>query len=399
LEELKIKGGIVMIRFASRTQTMGTEGAFEVLARAKELEKMGKEVFHFEIGEPDFDTPENIKKAAIDALKKGYTHYTPAFGLFEIREAVAKYITKTREFEVKSDNVIVTAGAKPAIVYAVLSLVEKGEEVIYPDPGYPIYSSAVKIAEAKAVPLPLLEEKDFRFDLSDLEKRVTDKTRMIIINSPHNPTGGILTIDDFYGIRDIIGNRDVYILADEIYSRIVYDGEFVSITKIKELRDKVILIDGFSKTYAMTGWRLGYAVADPEIIKMIAKYVINNYSCPTAFVQIAGIEALEGDQSAVDYMVKEFKERRDIIVEGLNSIKGVKCLLPKGAFYVFPNVKSFGKSSKEIQNYLLNEYGIACLPGTSFGEYGEGYLRFSYAASKDSIKKAIIVLKEAFERL
>lgn len=388
-----------MIKFAKRTFTMGTEGAFEVLAKAKALEREGKEVFHFEIGEPDFDTPENIKNAAIEALKKGYTHYTPSTGLMEIRSSVANYISKTRGIEVKPEEVIVTAGAKPAIVYSVLSLVEEGEEVIYPDPGYPIYSSAAKIAEAKLVPLPLIEEKNFRFDLNDLEKRVSDKTRMIIINSPHNPTGGILTLDDFYGIRDIIKNRDIFILADEIYSRIVYDGEFVSITRVKELRERTIIIDGFSKTYAMTGWRLGYGVANPDIINMISKYVINNYSCPTAFVQIAGIEALEGDQSSVDKMVKEFKERRDLIVKGLNEIPGVSCKVPNGAFYVFPNVKSFGKTSKEIQDYLLNEYGIACLPGTSFGENGEGYLRFSYATDKESIKKALIKLKEAFNKL
>lgn len=388
-----------MIRFAERTSKMGSEGAFEVLAKAKALEREGKDVYHFEIGEPDFDTPENIKKAAIDALNKGYTHYTPSTGLIEIRQAVANYISRTRGFDVKPEEVVVTAGAKPAIVYSILSLVEKGEEVIYPDPGYPIYNSAARMAEAKLVPLPLLEEKDFRFDLSDLEKRVTDKTRVIVINSPQNPTGGILTTDDFYGIRDIIGNKDIFILADEIYSRIVYEGEFVSITKVKELKDRTIIIDGFSKTYAMTGWRLGYGVGNPDIINMISKYVINNYSCATAFVQIAGIEALEGDQSAVDYMVKEFKERRDIIVQGLNEIEGVKCILPKGAFYVFPNVKSFGKSSKEIQNYLLTEHGIASLPGTSFGEYGEGYLRFSYATSKENIKKALIKLKEAFSKL
>lgn len=388
-----------MIRFAERTLKMGSEGAFEVLAKAKALEREGKEVYHFEIGEPDFDTPENIKKAAVDALNKGYTHYTPSAGLIEIRQAVANYISRTRGFDVKPEEVVVTAGAKPAIVYSILSLVEKGEEVIYPDPGYPIYNSAARMAEAKLVPLPLLEEKDFRFDLNDLEKRVTDKTRVIVINSPQNPTGGILTLDDFYGIRDIIGNKDIFILADEIYSRIVYEGEFVSITKVKELRDRTIIIDGFSKTYAMTGWRLGYAVGNPDIINMISKYVINNYSCPTAFVQIAGIEALEGDQSAVNYMVKEFKERRDIIVQGLNEIDGVSCKFPKGAFYVFPNVKSFGKSSKEIQNYLLTEHGIASLPGTSFGEYGEGYLRFSYATSKENIKKALIKLKEAFSKL
>lgn len=388
-----------MIRFAERTSMMGTEGAFEVLARAKVLEREGKEVYHLEIGEPDFDTPENIKKAAFDALNKGYTHYTPSTGLFEIRQAIANYISRTRGFDVKPEEVIVTAGAKPVIVYSILSLVEKGEEVIYPDPGYPIYNSAARMAEAKLVPLPLLEDKDFKFDLSDLEKRVTNKTRVIVINSPHNPTGGILTLDDFYGIRDIIRNKDIYIVADEIYSRIVYEGEFVSITKVKELRDRTIIIDGFSKTYAMTGWRLGYGIANPDIINMIAKYVTNSYSCPTAFVQIAGIEALEGDQSAVDYMVKEFKERRDIIVKGLNEIKGVTCKLPKGAFYVFPNIKSFGKSSNEIHNYLLNEHGIACLPGTSFGGFGEGYLRFSYATSKENIKKALLKLNEAFSKV
>ena len=387
------------VKFAERTKTMGTEGAFEVLAKAKKLEAEGREILHFEIGEPDFDTPMNIKDAAIDALKNGYTHYTPSSGLMETRKAIADYVSKTRGFDVKPEQVIVTVGAKPAITFSILSLVNPGEEVIYPDPGYPIYNAATLLAEGKPVPLPLLEEKDFRFSLDDLEKRITDKTRVIVLNSPQNPTGGVLTREDFEGIAEIIGDREIYILSDEIYSRILYEGEFVSITVVEKIRDRVILVDGFSKTYAMTGWRLGYAVTRPEIIDMLSKYAINVYSCPTSFVQMAGVEALTGPQDEVSVMVKEFNERRDIFVEGLNEIPGVSCKLPKGAFYVFPNIKSFGKTSKEVADFLLNEAGVAALPGTAFGEYGEGYLRFSYATSKDNIRKGLEKMREAFKRL
>lgn len=387
------------VKFAERTKTMGTEGAFEVLAKARKLEAGGREILHFEIGEPDFDTPMNIKNAAIDALNNGYTHYTPSSGLMEIRKAVADYISKTRGFDVKPEQVVVTVGAKPAITFSILSLVNPGEGVVYPDPGYPIYNAAALLAEAKPVPLPLLEEKDFRFSPDDLEKRITDKTKLIVINSPQNPTGGVLTREDFEDIAEIIGDREIYILSDEIYSRILYEGEFVSVTSVEKIRDRVILVDGFSKTYAMTGWRLGYAVARPEIVNMIAKYAINVYSCPTAFVQMAGIEALNGPQDEAEKMVKEFNERRDIFVKGLNEIPGVSCKLPKGAFYVFPNIKSFGKTSKEVADFLLNEAGVAALPGTAFGKYGEGYLRFSYATSKENIRKGLEKMKESLKKL
>jgi len=386
--------------FADRMASLGTETAFEVLARAKALERQGKEIIHLEIGEPDFDTPKNIKEAAVKALYAGYTHYVPAAGIPELREAIAEYISKTRKIPVDPEEVVVTPGAKPIMFFAILACVDRGEEVLYPNPGFPIYESMINFVGAKPVPLPLLEENDFRLDHEYVKEKITKKTKMIILNSPENPTGGVLTKEDLKVIADCIANRDdVIVLSDEIYSRIIYEGTHESIASLPGMKEKTIILDGFSKTYAMTGWRLGYGVMRKDIAEKITQLMINSNSCTCAFVQMAGVEALKGPQDSVEKMVAEFRKRREVIVEGLNNIKGITCKKPKGAFYVFPNIKGIGKKSKEFSDYLLNEAGVAVLPGTSFGKYGEGYLRISFANSVENIKKALDRISKAVEKL
>jgi aspartate aminotransferase len=386
--------------FADRMASLGTETAFEVLARAKALERQGKEIIHLEIGEPDFDTPKNIKEAAVKALYAGYTHYVPAAGIPELREAIAEYISKTRKIPVDPEEVVVTPGAKPIMFFAILACVDRGEEVLYPNPGFPIYESMINFVGAKPVPIPLLEENDFRLDHEYVKEKITKKTKMIILNSPENPTGGVLTKEDLKVIADCIANRDdVIVLSDEIYSRIIYEGTHESIASLPGMKEKTIILDGFSKTYAMTGWRLGYGVMRKDIAEKITQLMINSNSCTCAFVQMAGVEALKGPQDSVEKMVAEFRKRREVIVEGLNNIKGITCKKPKGAFYVFPNIKGIGKKSKEFSDYLLNEAGVAVLPGTSFGKYGEGYLRISFANSVENIKKALDRISKAVEKL
>lgn len=386
--------------FAKRMASLGTETAFEVLARAKALERQGKEIIHLEIGEPDFDTPKNIKEAAVKALYAGYTHYVPAAGIPELREAIAEYISKTRNIPVDPEEVVVTPGAKPIMFFAILACVERGEEVLYPNPGFPIYESMINFVGAKPVPIPLKEENDFRLDHEYVKAKITKKTKMIILNSPENPTGGILTREDLKVIADCIANReDVIVLSDEIYSRIIYEGTHESIASLPGMREKTIILDGFSKTYAMTGWRLGYGVMRKDLAEKITQLMINSNSCTCAFVQMAGVEALKGPQDSVEKMVAEFRKRREVIVSGLNNIKGITCKKPKGAFYVFPNIKGTGKKSKEFSDYLLNEAGVAVLPGTSFGKYGEGYLRISFANSIENIKKALDRISKAVEKL
>ncbi|MEM2202086.1 MAG: pyridoxal phosphate-dependent aminotransferase [Candidatus Bathyarchaeia archaeon] len=386
--------------FAKRMASLGTETAFEVLARAKALEKQGKEIIHLEIGEPDFDTPQNIKEAAVKALYAGYTHYVPAAGIPELREAIAEYISKTRNIPVDPEEVVVTPGAKPIMFFAILACVERGEEVLYPNPGFPIYESMINFVGAKPVPIPLKEENDFRLDHEYVKAKITKKTKMIILNSPENPTGGILTREDLKVIADCIANRDdVIVLSDEIYSRIIYEGTHESIASLPGMKEKTIILDGFSKTYAMTGWRLGYGVMRKDLAEKITQLMINSNSCTCAFVQMAGVEALKGPQDSVEKMVAEFRKRREVIVSGLNNIKGITCKKPKGAFYVFPNIKGTGKKSKEFSDYLLNEAGVAVLPGTSFGKYGEGYLRISFANSVENIKKALDRISKAVEKL
>jgi aspartate/methionine/tyrosine aminotransferase len=377
-------------------ETLGTETAFEVLAKAKALEKLGKDVVHLEIGEPDFDTPKNIKEAAVKALNAGYTHYGPSAGIPELRETIAQYISKTRGIKADSDEVVVTPGAKPIMFFSILALVNPGEEVLYPNPGFPIYESVVNFVGAKPVPIPLKEENDFRLDPEYVKEKITKKTKMIILNSPENPTGGVLTREDLKVIADCVADRDdVLVLSDEIYGRIIYEGKHESIASLPGMKEKTILLDGFSKTYAMTGWRLGYGVMRKDLAQKVAQLQTNSNSCTCTFTQIAGIEALKGPQNEVEKMVAEFKKRREVIVSGLNDIKGITCKKPRGAFYVFPNITGTGMDCRKLGDYLLNEAGVAVLPGTSFGKYGEGYLRLSFANSVENLKKALDRISKA----
>ncbi len=380
---------------AERMSRLGTETAFEVLSRAKAMEAQGREIVHLEIGEPDFDTPKNIIEAAVKALRGGFTHYGPSAGMPEARKVFAQFITEDRGVEVSPENVVITPGAKPILFFTIMALAGKGDEVIYPNPGFPIYESVINFSGAKAVPIPLREEKKFSFDLDEMRELVNEKTKLIIINSPQNPTGGVLTPEDMKGIAELADKYDAFILSDEVYSKMVYEGEHVSIYDYPEVKERTILLEGHSKTYAMTGWRLGYAVMNVSLAEQIAKLQTNSNSCTSSFIQMAGIEALTGPQDESRKMMAEFKARRDLIVDGLNEIPGFSCLSPKGAFYVFPNITGTGMKSKQIEEHLLEKAGVAGLSGTSFGEYGEGYLRFSYANSQENLKKALEKIKEA----
>jgi aspartate/methionine/tyrosine aminotransferase len=378
---------------------LGTETAFEVLARAKALEAHGREIVHLEIGEPDFDTPRNIVDAGVTALRSGYTHYGPSAGLMEAREAISSYFSKDRGVLVGPDNVVITPGAKPILFFAILALVNPGDEVIYPDPGFPIYESVISFFGAKAVPLPLREERQFTFDAADLEARLSSKTRMIILNSPHNPCGSMLSREDLRQVAEIAMKRNLWVISDEIYSKITYEEKHESITQFPGMLERTIVVDGFSKAYAMTGWRLGYGIMPKDVTPHIARLMTNSNSCTASFCQIAGIEALKGPQHDRDSMVAEFRRRRDFIVEGLNSIDGIHCVEPKGAFYVFPNVKALGLSSAKLQNRLLEEAGVAALSGTAFGPEGEGYIRFSYANSKENIARALEKIESLLQKV
>ena len=387
------------MKLASRLNRLGTETAFDVLVKAKALEAQGREIIHLEIGEPDFRTPSHIIHAASEALDQGYTHYCASAGLQELREAIAAEISRSRSVKVDPDWVVVTPGAKPIMFYLILALVEEGDEVIYPNPGFPIYESMINFVGGTPVPLPLQEKYDFRFDVNDLLSKVSPRTKLIIINSPQNPTGGLLTKSDLEAIAGIAIRRDIMILSDEIYSRIIYAGSHLSIASLPGMLERTIILDGFSKTYAMTGWRLGFGVMPPGLQAHISKLVTNSVSCTPPFTQRAGLEALASAQSEVHHMVAEFRRRRDFIVKGLNEISGIRCLCPSGAFYAFPNIQSFGKKSSDLADYLLQEAGVAVLSGTSFGQYGEGYLRISYANSIENLGKAIDRIKEATRRL
>jgi len=379
-------------------ESLGTETAFEVLAKAKALEKQGKHIVHLEIGEPDFDTPKNIREAGIKAINAGYTHYGPSAGIPELREVIAQYISKTRGVKADPDEVVVTPGAKPIMFFTILACVNPGDEVLYPNPGFPIYESVVNFVGAKPVPIPLKEENDFRLDPEYVKGKITKKTKMIILNSPENPTGGVLTREDLKVIADCIADRDdVQVLSDEIYSRLIYEGKDESIASLPGMKDKTIILDGFSKTYAMTGWRLGYGVMRKDLAQKVAQLMTNSNSCTCTFTQIAGIEALKGPQDEVEMMVGEFKRRREVIVSGLNNIKGITCKKPRGAFYVFPNITRTGMDCRKLGDYLLNDAGVAVLPGTSFGKYGEGYLRLSFANSIENIKKALDRIEKALQ--
>ena len=382
------------LRLASRMSRLGTETAFEVLNRARQLEKQGKEIIHLEIGEPDFDTPANVIEAGVDALHKGWTHYGPAAGLPDLRQIIADYISRTRKVPVSSEEVVVVPGGKPIIFFTILALIDAGDEVIYPNPGFPIYESMINYSLGKAIPIPLREERDFSVDVKELASLITDRTKLIILNSPHNPTGGVLTRKDIFEVAEAIGDRNILILSDEIYSRLIYDGDHFSIMSVPGFKERTILLDGFSKTYAMTGWRMGYGVMRPDLAVHISRLVTNSNSCTASFTQIAGVEALRGDQSSVDKMSAEFKRRRDAFVAGLNQIKGFSCRTPKGAFYTFPNITKTGWSSKKLADALLEQAGVAGLSGTAFGEYGEGYLRFSVANSLENLNKALARIEE-----
>jgi len=383
------------MRYAERMKRLGQETAFMVLARAKELEAQGKSMVHLEIGEPDFDTPSNICDAAVNALREGYTHYGPSAGLPEFRECIAEYISRDRGIEVGPKNVVVTPGGKPVMFFAILACVNEGDEVIYPNPGFPIYESMINFVGGVPVPLKLREDRGFRMDVADLERLITPRTKMLIVNSPHNPTGSVLTREDVAAIADIARDRDFFILSDEIYSKTIYEGEHVSLASYPELLDRVIILDGFSKTYAMTGWRLGYGVMNTELAAHMEKLMNNANSCTASFIQRAGIEGLTGPQDEARRMVDEFRKRRDVIVEGLNKIEGFKCLKPEGAFYVFPNITGTGMKSKELEEFCMEEAGVAVLSGTAFGSYGEGYIRFSYANSIPQIEEALSRIEKA----
>ncbi len=385
------------MKLATRMSRLGTETAFEVLVRARALEAQGRDVVHLEVGEPDFDTPANIIEAGANALRTGWTHYGPAAGQPELRTAIATYLNSTRGTAYDAANIVVTPGGKPIMFFVILALLEAGDEAIYPNPGFPIYESMINFVGAKAVPSPILESRNFALDVDQLPSLITPKTKLLIINSPANPTGGVLSREEIARIAELAVEHDLTVLADEIYAEILYEGEHVSIASMPGMAERTIILDGFSKTYAMTGWRLGYGAMPVEFAQVIANLMVNSNSCTSMAVQRAGLEALTGPQDDVRAMVAAFRRRRDLIVDGLNAIDGISCLRPKGAFYVFPNIAGVGMKSKAFADLLLNDFGVAGLSGTAFGQYGEGYLRLSYANSEENLNKALERIAAAVE--
>ena len=379
---------------------LGSESAFQVLARAKAIEATGRRVVHMEIGEPDFDTPAHIKEAGIQAIRDNFSHYSPSAGIPELRDTIAEYASRFRGLAepFTRDNVVVGAGAKPIIWNLLSALLDPGDELLYADPAYPAYASAASYLEAKAIPVHLLESRNWRLDLDELAAKITPKTKALVINSPHNPTGGVLTRADLVTIAELAQKHDFLVIADEIYSRNIYGPTFESIAALDGMRDRTVIIDGFSKAYAMTGWRLGYCIAPKEIAETVTLFNNNTFSCVATFVQRAGIVALTGDDTPVQQMNATFRERRDAIVAGLNAIPGVSCTVPEGAFYAFPNVSQITRDDKHLAQWLLDNAGVACLGGSSFGPAGQGYLRFSYAASLDDIGWALAQLRDALPR-
>jgi aspartate aminotransferase len=377
------------VRLADRMGRLGTESAFEVLVRARALELTGAKVIHLEIGEPDFDTPPHIVAAAADALAKGHTHYVPAPGIPELRAAVAAFLERTGRLRTSPDRVVVTPGAKPIMFFTILALCQEGDEVLYPDPGFPMYESIAAFAGARPVPVPLREEHGFRMDPDELASLVTDRTRLVILNSPHNPCGSMLTRDDVEAIARVALEHDLVVLSDEVYTAIRYGGDCPSVLQVEGMAERTVLLDGWSKSFAMTGWRLGFGVLPPALVEPVTRLVVNSVSCTSAFSQHAAIAALEGPSAPVEQMVAAFRERRAVIVAGLNRIPGISCLEPEGAFYVFPRVRDLGLPAAELADLLLVRGGVACLPGTAFGAHGEGYLRFSYANSVERIREAL----------
>ena len=387
-----------MIHLAERMSRIGTESAFEVLVKAKALEKEGKNVVHLEIGQPDFPTPPHVVAAGKRALDEGWTGYGPTAGFPDFREMIAAYISRTRGISVGADHVCVVPGGKPIMFFTMMAVLEAGDEVIYPNPGFPIYESVIEFLGAKAVPMPLVESRGFSFDLDAFEAKLSPRTKMVVLNSPANPTGGVIPKADLARIADLLRDRDVLILSDEIYSRIFYEEEPESITQFDGMVEKTCILDGFSKTYSMTGWRLGYGVMPGWLADAVNLLMVNSNSCTASFTQRAGMAALEGPQDGVTAMVEEFRRRRDAIVAGLNRIPGFRCTVPAGAFYAFPNISGTGLSSREMADLLLYEAGVACLSGTAFGSFGEGYLRFSYANSLENIEEALSRIARVSER-
>jgi aspartate aminotransferase len=389
------------VKLARRMERLGTETAFSVLAKAKALEAEGREIIHLEIGEPDFDTPPHVVEAGCKALREGHTHYTPTAGIPELREAIAVDVARSRGIDVGPEQVVVTPGGKPIMFFTILALVEEEEEVLLPNPAFPIYESMVNFVGGRPVFVPLRQENGFRFDLDEFRAGLSERTRLVILNSPANPTGGVLTADDIAGLADILRERpDVYILSDEIYSRLLYTDEFASIASEPGLGPdgRTIILDGFSKTYAMTGWRLGYGVMPEPLAEEVAKLQVNSNSCTSAATQQAGLAALQGPQDAVGSMLAEFRARRDLIVDGLNELPGVECITPQGAFYAFPRITETGSSADKLADLLLDDAGVACLSGTAFGRHGEGHLRLSYANSRENISRALQRMGEVLSR-
>ncbi|MGA2168034.1 MAG: pyridoxal phosphate-dependent aminotransferase [Terracidiphilus sp.] len=374
---------------ARRMSRLGTETAFEVLNKARALERQGKSIIHLEIGEPDFSTPANVVEAAVDALRGGWTHYGPSAGLPELRQTIADYVSRTRAVEISPDEVVVVPGGKPIMFFTMLALIEDGDEVIYPNPGFPIYESMINYVGGKAVPIQLREERDFAMDVNELAPLITGRTKLIILNSPQNPTGGVIERKDIEQVTETIGERNILVLSDEIYSRLQFEGEPFSIMSVPGMKQSTILLDGFSKTYAMTGWRIGYGVMRADLAVHITRLMTNSNSCTASFTQMAGIEALRGDQSPVGRMCAEFQRRSEVFVAGLNKINGFSCRMPKGAFYVFPSITGTGWASKPLADALLDQAGVAALSGTAFGQFGEGYLRFSVANSLENLEQAL----------
>jgi aspartate/methionine/tyrosine aminotransferase len=377
------------MKLAERMDRILVETAFEVLVRARALEAKGRSVIHLEIGEPDFRTPRHIVEAAKQALDEGWTHYGPTQGYPELRETIASYICRTRGIRVGAQNVCVVPGGKPIIFFPMLALLGPGDEVIYPNPGFPIYESMIRFLGATPVPMPLVEERGFSFDLNLFEDKLNDRTKLVILNSPQNPTGGVIPPDDIGHIAALVRDRDLLVLSDEIYSRICYGDAPVSIATHSGMLEKTIILDGFSKTYAMTGWRMGYGIMPEWLVEAVNKLMVNSNSCTASFTQRAGIAALNGPQDEVTRMVEEFRRRRNAFCAGLAGIPGFRCTCPEGAFYAFPNIEGTGYDSKELADSLLTEAGVACLSGTAFGEYGEGYLRLSYANSYENLLEAV----------
>jgi aspartate/methionine/tyrosine aminotransferase len=387
------------IRASLAASRLGTESAFDVLARARELEALGHEVVHMEIGEPDFDTPDNVKDAGVRAIRENFSHYSPSAGIPDLRDAIAEYATKFRGVEpYERANVVVGPGAKPIIWNLLSALLDPGDEMLFADPAYPAYESCASYLGARPVPVPLLESKDFRLDLDELAAKISSKTKVLVINSPHNPTGGILTLSDLKTIADLALRHDLVVISDEIYSRNIYDAEFVSIAGLPGMRERTVIIDGFSKAYAMTGWRLGYAIMPADLARTVTLFNNNTFSCTATFVQRAGIEALQGPDHDVKAMVDEFRKRRDAIVDGLNKLPGISCKRPEGAFYVFPNVSQITNDDRALASFFLEEAHVGCLGGSCFGAAGKGYVRFSYATSLGHIELALKRIGEALPR-